>query len=191
MARRPCLRVRAGGVLQCDVEMGPGALRCDVEEVGVCGGAVTRCLLPALRIDALPKALVHVRCVVLRSDGAALSATVSAASVALADAGVPLRDLVGAAEVVVSSLKGADGGCQILVDPTRGEEAAASSSLAVTASSTVITACSHAGAAPGGTAADALAAAVAAAGDARAELKAALLAAAAPGRRGQKRPRDG
>lgn len=62
--------------------------------------AVLRSALEAtVLLPQLGRSRVDVRCHVLASDGGALACAINAASVALADAGVPMRDLVTAIEV--------------------------------------------------------------------------------------------
>ena len=61
---------------------------------------------------------------VLETGGGELSATIAAASVALADAGVAMRDLVSAC--AVARVRGDDGEETLVLDPSASEEGRAS-----------------------------------------------------------------
>ena len=50
--------------------------------------------------SAFPKATVDVQCLVLEAGGGELAAAVAAASLALTDAGIPMRDLITSCTVV-------------------------------------------------------------------------------------------
>jgi len=54
----------------------------------------------AVQLDAFPKCLVSVHCVVMESGGSDLGVLITAASLALADAGIPMFDLVSACCIV-------------------------------------------------------------------------------------------
>lgn len=88
--------------------------------------ALSSLLLPSLDAAAFPKAVVELRGTVLESSGGELSALALAGSLALADAGVPLLDLVSAAAV-------AKVGGRFLLDPSLAEEARASARLTLAA----------------------------------------------------------
>jgi len=90
-------------------------------------GVLVSALEPCVRLETIPKSIVDLDVLVLEDDGSALAAAVAAASVALADAGVEMRDL--AAACVVAKLPGAGGG--LVVDPTAEEERAAVGGLLV------------------------------------------------------------
>jgi len=60
---------------------------------------IRNALEPSLLLDEFPKTLLDVYIEVLQSDGGSRSASITAASVALADAGIPMRDLVQAVAV--------------------------------------------------------------------------------------------
>ena len=79
---------------------------------------VAEALSAAVRLERYPKSLIELHVVVLEDDGGVLAAAVSAGSLALADAGIEMVDLVAAATVRV-------GGGNVAVDPTRAEEAGA------------------------------------------------------------------
>lgn len=72
-------------------------------------------LTPAVRLDKFPKARMDVYVTVLENDGSALAAALSAASVALADAGVEMYDLVVGCSLRLF-------GETVLVDPTAAEQ---------------------------------------------------------------------
>ncbi len=57
-------------------------------------------LEPAVRLETFPKAFVDVYCLVLEADGGELPAAICAASMALANAGIAMNDLVAACTVV-------------------------------------------------------------------------------------------
>jgi exosome complex component MTR3 len=54
----------------------------------------------AVQLDAFPKSVVSVHCVVMESGGSDLAVLITAASLALADAGIPMFDLVSACSIV-------------------------------------------------------------------------------------------
>ncbi|KAF0973850.1 hypothetical protein FDP41_007237 [Naegleria fowleri] len=68
----------------------------------------------SLRLDKYPKSVIDVYCFVLEDDGSALSGAISCASLALANAGIEMVDMVSAC--TTSELEG-----QIVVDPTSHE----------------------------------------------------------------------
>ena len=68
----------------------------------------------SLHLDKYPKSVIDVYCFVLEDNGSALSAAVSCASLALANAGIEMYDMVSACST--SELEG-----QIIVDPTSHE----------------------------------------------------------------------
>jgi exosome complex component MTR3 len=82
-------------------------------------------LLPALNLADYPKAVIQVDITILQNDGSILSASLLAATLALADARVDMYDLVTCCEVV--ALQDGD----LLADPTLAEEQAASSKMAL------------------------------------------------------------
>ncbi|ACO63114.1 predicted protein [Micromonas commoda] len=81
---------------------------------------VHRALSGAVMTETFPKTTVDVFATVLEANGSELCATIAAASAALCEAGVAMRDLVSAC-----TGGGADGPNALLLDPARGEEAAA------------------------------------------------------------------
>ncbi|KAG0344584.1 hypothetical protein BG004_004345 [Podila humilis] len=76
---------------------------------------ITQALTPAVRLDMLPKSAIDVYITVLESDGlsSCLSAAITAASVALAHAGIEMLDLVAACSAsyipTVPSITSSDG----------------------------------------------------------------------------------
>ena len=105
---------------------------------------VHRALSGAVMTETFPKTTVDVFATVLEANGSELCATIAAASAALCEAGVAMRDLVSACTVTRNRRTttttttevpggGADGGAEggadgpnaLLLDPARGEAAAA------------------------------------------------------------------
>ena len=90
---------------------------------------VLRALEGAIIAETFPKTSVDVYATVIEAGGAELSATVAAASAALAQAGVAMRDLVSACSVSRVTEGGAEGNDEglstLLLDPTAAEEEAA------------------------------------------------------------------
>ncbi|EFC50201.1 3'-5' exoribonuclease/RNA-binding protein-like protein [Naegleria gruberi] len=68
----------------------------------------------SIRLDKYPKSVIDVYCFILQDDGSALSAAISCASLALANAGIEMYDMVSAC--TTSELEG-----HIIVDPTNLE----------------------------------------------------------------------
>lgn len=62
--------------------------------------ALQQALEASVQLDKFPKAVFYVSAMVLEAGGADLAVLITAASVALADAGVELYDLVPAVQVV-------------------------------------------------------------------------------------------
>lgn len=58
------------------------------------------CLEAAVQLDSFPKSIVHLNCVIMESAGSDLAVLITAASLALADAGIPMFDLVTACSLV-------------------------------------------------------------------------------------------
>mmetsp|Transcript_13373 Transcript_13373/g.22238 ORF Transcript_13373/g.22238 Transcript_13373/m.22238 type:complete len:297 (-) Transcript_13373:93-983(-) len=78
-------------------------------------------IAPSVRLDRLPKCVVDVFVLVLQSDGSVLPAAITAASLALADAGIELFDLVSSCSVAVVDGEETDKGDSILADPNESE----------------------------------------------------------------------
>eukprot|EP00698_Gefionella_okellyi_P012183 TRINITY_DN325_c0_g1_i1.p1 TRINITY_DN325_c0_g1~~TRINITY_DN325_c0_g1_i1.p1 ORF type:complete len:277 (-),score=30.37 TRINITY_DN325_c0_g1_i1:83-913(-) len=79
-------------------------------------GLMEEALTVAVRLEKYPKASIDVFALVLQDDGSAFAVAVTAASLALADAGIEMLDLVPCA--TASVLSGA-----IVLDPSSAEEA--------------------------------------------------------------------
>lgn len=77
--------------------------------------AIKRALEPAIFIEEFPRTAIDVYTYVLEADAGTRCASICAASLALADAGVPMRDLVSA--VAAGKVKD-----QIVLDLTKEEE---------------------------------------------------------------------
>ncbi|XP_026480216.1 exosome complex component MTR3-like [Ctenocephalides felis] len=108
------------GQLYCEFKYGSFScirrrqLMPDAEEKAL-SSALCRALQPAVCLHEFPNFQVDVFVLVLENAGSCLSAAITCAGLALADAGVPMYDLVTAATVGVS-------GNTIVVDPTDWEE---------------------------------------------------------------------
>ena len=121
---------REDGSLKCEVKKvdfappEPGApAGGDVDE-GL-SAALLRALAPSVQLHLFPKAEVEVHVLILDSDGAVLGPAAMCCSLALADAAVPLFDLVTAC--TVSRQPGG-----VVVDPCQPEVEAEDASLLVT-----------------------------------------------------------
>eukprot|EP00164_Ancoracysta_twista_P002791 GFYU01003712.1.p1 GENE.GFYU01003712.1~~GFYU01003712.1.p1 ORF type:complete len:262 (-),score=68.20 GFYU01003712.1:253-987(-) len=78
--------------------------------------ALRDALQGAVRVETFPKAVVDVYALVLENDGGALAAAVTCASLAMADAGIEMFDLVSSCSV---AQLGED---EVVLDPSRKEE---------------------------------------------------------------------
>lgn len=78
--------------------------------------ALSRTLRAVARLEAYPKSRIDVAAFVLEDDGGAFAAVLTAAAVALADAGIEMKDLVGGCAAGVM-----DG--RVILDPCAEEEA--------------------------------------------------------------------
>eukprot|EP00562_Extubocellulus_spinifer_P007769 CAMPEP_0178507044 /NCGR_PEP_ID=MMETSP0696-20121128/20011_1 /TAXON_ID=265572 /ORGANISM="Extubocellulus spinifer, Strain CCMP396" /LENGTH=329 /DNA_ID=CAMNT_0020136509 /DNA_START=249 /DNA_END=1238 /DNA_ORIENTATION=+ len=144
----------AGGTINCEVRLAPsfglnpqtavsaavssldgragvGQLRSRAttqQEIELSSG-LADAIAPTIRLDRLPKSVVDVFVLVLQSDGSVLPSAITAASLALADAGIELFDLVSSCSVAVidSDEKGSSSDksnkCELtlLADPTEKE----------------------------------------------------------------------
>eukprot|EP00127_Corallochytrium_limacisporum_P006633 Clim_evm12s232 gene=Clim_evmTU12s232 len=81
---------------------------------------VRQALEPSILLSKLPKSVVEVQIMVLEDDGSALGLAITAASAALASAGIEMIDLVAASTCSTLPKVGSDQ-VQLTVDPT-GEE---------------------------------------------------------------------
>lgn len=96
----------------------------EAEERESNGSIVCHALEPSVRVETIPKSIVDLNVLVTEDDGAAVAAACVACSVALADAGIELRDVVSAC--TVAKVAG-----RIVVDPTAAEERMAEGGLVV------------------------------------------------------------
>ncbi|XP_043937255.1 exosome complex component MTR3 [Protopterus annectens] len=110
------------GRLVCEVRVAPFASRVRKRAAWVPTGAdrelslfLWESLRSAVRLDRYPRAQIDVHVLVLQDDGSALAVAVSCASLALADAGIELFDIV-----VGCALR--QDGDRYLLDPTYDEE---------------------------------------------------------------------
>jgi len=85
---------------------------------------ITQALEQCILLSKYPKSAIDIHVFVLESDGGALSTAVTCASLALADAGIELLDMVAACTVVRK-------GDKIMIDPSHEEEDSADASLLV------------------------------------------------------------
>ncbi|XP_074068306.1 exosome complex component MTR3 [Macrotis lagotis] len=120
----------AGGRLLCDFRRAPFSgprRRRPAGEERELALALQEALEPAVRLGRYPRAQLEVSALLLEDGGAALAAAITAASLALADAGVEMFDLV--VGCALSRGPGPDGAW--LLDPTRREEERAAAGLTV------------------------------------------------------------
>lgn len=73
----------------------------------------------AILVEKYPKSAIDVYVLVLEADGPVLAAAISAASLALADAGLEMRDLVASCSVAATALP--DASVSLLLDPNAAE----------------------------------------------------------------------
>ena len=78
-------------------------------------------ILPSL-LDIPPHSIIHLTIVILQADGSVFPACVTAATLALADAAVPLKDLVSSCSVAVIHSDHNAGKYKLLLDPNEDEE---------------------------------------------------------------------
>jgi exosome complex component MTR3 len=83
--------------------------------------ALQQALSAAVLLDRYPKSVIDVSVLVLQSSGSALAAAITAASVALAAAGIAMRDVVTCATVAVL---GSDADAALALDPDENDERA-------------------------------------------------------------------
>lgn len=76
---------------------------------------ITEALEPALFLDEFPKTVIDVDMEIVQADAGTRAAAINAASLALADAGVPMRDLV-------ASVAAGRANKELLLDMTKEEE---------------------------------------------------------------------
>lgn len=112
------------GELFCDIKFSPFAgkkrlSKSDVDEKSL-ALSLKRALQPAVCRYAFPNFQVDIFVHVIEDDGAVLAAAINCAGVALADAGIPMYDIITASSVGVFDN-------QVVVDPTSAEEDVCSS----------------------------------------------------------------
>ncbi|XP_051830595.1 exosome complex component MTR3 [Antechinus flavipes] len=127
----------AGGRLVCDFRRAPfsGPRRRRPGGAGAGGGteerelalAMQEALEPAVRLGRYPRAQLEVSALLLEDGGSALAAALTAASLALADAGVEMYDVV----VGCALSRGPGPDAAWLLDPTRREEERAAAGITV------------------------------------------------------------
>ncbi|XP_020819411.1 exosome complex component MTR3 [Phascolarctos cinereus] len=129
----------AGGRLLCDFRRAPFSGPRRRRPAGAAGGggggaeerelalAMQEALEPAVRLGRYPRAQLEVSALLLEDGGSALAAALTAAALALADAGVEMYDLV--VGCALSRGPGPDAAWQL--DPTRREEERAAAGLTV------------------------------------------------------------
>ena len=121
----PALRppLLGGGALEADAHARTAA--CERELAAAVGGALER----TVQLRALARHEVRVHVMVLQADGAELAAAIVGASLALADAGVPLRDLAPACAVCVAPTSPAAPLPRAVLDPCAAEASGAAGAL--------------------------------------------------------------
>ncbi len=122
--------------VQCEVRWASFARTAEKTEADNSGGGgisnlerelssgLTRTMTATVLLEHYPKSRIDVSVFVLEDDGSAYAAIVSAASMALAEAGIAMRDLVCAASAVLKDDK-------IILDPCAAEEETADGSVLV------------------------------------------------------------
>eukprot|EP00026_Physarum_polycephalum_P014604 Phypoly_transcript_15141.p1 GENE.Phypoly_transcript_15141~~Phypoly_transcript_15141.p1 ORF type:complete len:269 (+),score=38.80 Phypoly_transcript_15141:136-942(+) len=117
------------GTLFCDFKY--TSFSCQNERKGFASDAeekeysmlMLQALSVAVRLDKFPKSTVDVDVLVLQNDGAALSTAITCASLALADAGIEMYDLVSACTAsATQDTKTPPEGSVVVFDPTWAEE---------------------------------------------------------------------
>jgi exosome complex component RRP41 len=78
-----------------------------------------------IQLEKYPKAAIDVFAVVLEADGSVLAGCINAASLALANGGIEMKDLVTAVTVGTSSMT------EMLVDLTAGDEATVTGAMTI------------------------------------------------------------
>mmetsp|Transcript_3902 Transcript_3902/g.7912 ORF Transcript_3902/g.7912 Transcript_3902/m.7912 type:complete len:240 (+) Transcript_3902:78-797(+) len=104
-------------------KMGPRKTREEVHLASLVQEAVTSSLL----LDRFPKLFVDINCTVLESDGSVATALILATSLALAHAGIEMKDTVSSCTVCLEK-----GGTGLFIDPD-GDEERKSSGTAIVA----------------------------------------------------------
>lgn len=114
----------ANGEIFCDVKFSPFATKKRLSKTAVdeksLALSLKRALQPAICRYAFPNFQVDIFVHVIEDDGAVLAAAINCAGVALADAGIPMYDIITASSLGVFD-------SQIVLDPTTAEEDVCSS----------------------------------------------------------------
>ncbi|EGD81603.1 hypothetical protein PTSG_02318 [Salpingoeca rosetta] len=110
-------------ILDCDVKFSPfsGVKHQQTKQTALereLSQLLESSLKPCVCVSKYPKSVIQVYATVLQDDGAAFSAVINAASMALANAGIEMFDLLAAASVCFDTSGG------LHPHPTRDEEAA-------------------------------------------------------------------
>lgn len=111
--------ISSNGELNCEFKFSPFATKRrltknDVSEKSL-ALSLKRALLPAVCRYAFSNFQVDIYVNVIEDDGSVLSAAITAASLAISDAGIPVYDIVTATEIAIINN-------QVFVDPTKDEE---------------------------------------------------------------------
>lgn len=120
-----CLFSSVNGELFCEFKFSPFAtkrrsVKNEVIEKSL-ALSLKRALLPAICRYAFTNFQVDIYINVIEDDGSVLAAAITAAGLAIADAGIPMYDIVTATSVAVLDND------RILIDPTKNEEEACNS----------------------------------------------------------------
>jgi len=118
------------GTLNCDFKY--TSFSCQNERKGFASDSeekeysmlMLQALSVAVRMDRFPKSIVDVNVLVLQNDGAALSTAITCASLALADAGIEMYDLVASctASATIQDTTSSELPPIVVFDPTQREE---------------------------------------------------------------------
>ena len=95
------------GLLECDVRIATSnsQLLSSYSETRI-SQQVRDAIMPSVRLSCYPKAVISISAVIVQSGGSELSALISCASLALADASIEINDFVCAATVGISKCQG-------------------------------------------------------------------------------------
>lgn len=101
------MQFRSRATLSCDVRYAPFATHTRKERIGnqptdaerAAANTLEQALTPVVHLDRFPKSVIEVYVLVLEADGGEVCAAINAASLALIDAGIDMRDMLAAANV--------------------------------------------------------------------------------------------
>jgi exosome complex component MTR3 len=110
------------GRINCDVKMTSFATRDRTDLSKEWSLYLKEALESSVMLDKFPKSVVDIFVLVLENDGSALSASITCASLALANAGVELFSFV-------SSCSTCEVNSELVIDPTLSEEKASNGSI--------------------------------------------------------------